>query len=972
MPAHFRRLLPLLFLSAATAAVAQREGGGPPADDPFQRPEAPVSSIGNYQSHALQGKVLTIRTTTGATVRVQPWFAPGAGFSGEAYRVDFYPSGSPAPRDSSISLRLQRPITAFSSAPGRGQAITQQPKLQQSAASLRVNPQPLGGLLEVLVQKSPLRISFMRGADTLLADAGGLYTRQANFATATGGAGVSFRLNPTEHLYGTGSRALPVDRRGRKLTLYNVAHYAYQNGDPQLNTNLPVVLSSRGYGLFFDNHAPGTFDLGATEPNVLRYDGEGLENLTYYLLVGEAPRPNQGSADVESQPFQQVLEAYTTLTGTQPLPPRWALGLIQSRFGYRTEAETEGIARKMRAGGFPIDGVVLDLYWFGGTKRQGDFAWDAPNFPNPMRMMRRLDSAGVKTILISEPYVMRTSRNDALVRSRGLVGRDQKGQPYTVESFWAGPATLLDMFRPATRQWMWEQYDRLKRDGVGGWWFDLGEPENQPFDMVYDGGTTRQIHNAYGQAWASILSENHYAKYPNERLFLLARSGWAGMQRHSVFPWSGDINRSWSGYQAQVPIMLGMGLSGVGYMHSDAGGFCVGPYDAELYTRWLQHSALSPILRPHGEGVPPEPVYYPEPYQSIVRRYVRLRYSLLPYLYTLAHDNTITGAPLARPMNYEHPTDERLANLNDQYLLGRDLLVAPVTQPGQRRRNVVLPTGTWADYHTGTPVRGGQTIGASAPLGDIPLLVRAGALLPMAQVGPNTTQAPTDTLYVRYYAAPGVKYSESKLYEDDGKNAQALAAEQYRRWALRANNTGTELQLTLGTELYPGKGYPNEPARRTVQWWIPRVAAAPTAATLNGQPLASSAWQYDAATRTLRINTLQQRGQNVELALRGVRLLPTETAQPDRSPVAFTLGAVADRSTNSGTEVQYQVHTPGQYAVQVRNAAGQVVRTLFADGTKPGERTLRWDTQNDQKQQVPAGVYYFEAQGQRQRILVMR
>jgi oligosaccharide 4-alpha-D-glucosyltransferase len=284
----------------------------------------------------------------------------------------------------------------------------------------------------------------------------------------------------------------------------------------------------------------------------------------------------------------------------------------------------------------------------------------------------------------------------------------------------------------------------------------------------------------------------------------------------------------------------------------------------------------------------------------------------------------------------------------------------------------VLPRGTWVDFSTGAPTRGQRTIGASAPLGQIPLLVRGGALIPMAPVGPNTAQASTDTLYVRYYATDAVRYSESKLYEDDGRNARSLPQEQFRRWALRANNTDAELQLTLGKELYSGNGYPGEPARRTVQWWIPRVAAAPASATLNGQPLASSAWQYDAATHTLRINTPQQRGQNVELALRGLRLLPAAAAQPDRTPVAFTLGAVSDRSTSSGTEVQYQVHTPGVYAVQVRDASGRVVRTLASDAASPGERRLRWDTRNDKQQPVPAGVYYFEAQGQRQRIVVMR
>ena len=196
---------------------------------------------------------------------------------------------------------------------------------------------------------------------------------------------------------------------------------------------------------------------------------------------------------------------------------------------------------------------------------------------------------------------MRTSRNDSLVRTLGLVGTTARRQPYTVGSFWAGPASILDVFKPETRAWLWAQYSHLHDQGAAGWWSDLGEPENHPEAMRHVAGPTRAVHNAYGQAWASIFSERYAQEYPEERLFNLARSGWAGLQRHSVFPWSGDINRSWSGYQAQVPVMLGMGQGGVGYMHSDAGGFCVGPIDSELYTRWLQMASLCPILRPHGE-----------------------------------------------------------------------------------------------------------------------------------------------------------------------------------------------------------------------------------------------------------------------------------------------------------------------------------------------------------------------------------
>ncbi|UOQ71942.1 TIM-barrel domain-containing protein [Hymenobacter cellulosilyticus] len=740
MHSSFRRagVLLGLFLSSLPG-VAQRESGGPPSQDPFARQESagPRQGLGNYQSHSYRNGILTIKSTNGGTLRIRPW-------NESIVRVEYFPKGQSVQEIPSVSV-VQPPSSRLNLSCSPGCDGPPSPELlarygKDFCSRVLVSPTDIRVKMacpgEVVIQKIPLRISYRRDAEVLVADAAGAF-QQLPQNGISGGVGISFRLTPDEHLYGTGSRALPLDRRGQKLTLYNEAHYGYQNGEPTLNVTLPTVVSSRGYMLFFDNHAPGKLDLGATEKNTLEYRAENLGSLAYFIIAGDS--------------YAAVLDRYTWLTGRQPLPPRWGLGLIQSRFGYKTEQEMLQTARRMRQADFPLDALVLDLYWFGGTTRQGDFRWQPQQFPNPKRLLSRLDSSGVKTILISEPYVMRTSLNDSLVRSQDLVGRDAAGKPYTVQSFWAGPATLLDMFRPAARQWLWQQYDRLKQDGVGGWWSDLGEPENQPADMFYNPGPTRKIHNAYGQAWASILQDGYIQHYPQERLFNLARSGWAGMQRNSVFPWSGDVSRSWSGLQAQVPIMLSMGMGGVGYMHSDAGGFAGSNTDSELYTRWLQMASFGPIMRPHGV-VAPEPYWYPEPYRSIVRRYAHLRYELLPYLYTLAWENSETGTPLARPMNYGPtsrvtlpvPTNVRsatpqpltpeeqaagfteeggdwswnlkassswglarltarqrqevranntasLANVNDQFLLGSELLVAPVLQPGQRRRNVVLP-----------------------------------------------------------------------------------------------------------------------------------------------------------------------------------------------------------------------------------------------------------------------------------------
>ncbi|MBF9220168.1 DUF5110 domain-containing protein [Hymenobacter sp. BT662] len=786
---------------------------------------------------------------------------------------------------------------------------------------------------------------------------------------------VRFRLAPGERLYGTGSRALPLDRRGYRLELYNQAHYGSQNNEPNLNITLPTVLSSRGYMLFFDNHAPGYLDLGKADKNLLEYGGENLTALSYFVITGR----NQA----------EILERYTALTGRQPLPPRWALGLIQSRFGYKTDVEMQQVAARMRREGFPLDALVLDLYWFGGTTRQGDFAWDRSKFPDPAGMMNRLNQQGVKTVLISEPYVMRTSRNDSTVRTLGLVGTTAAGRPFTVGSFWAGPASILDVFKPQTRDWLWGYYKKLHQEGAAGWWSDLGEPENHPADMQHVAGSARAVHNAYGQRWASILTEGYARDFPEERVFNLARAGWAGMQRNAVFPWSGDINRSWSGYQAQVPVMLGMGQGGVGYMHSDAGGFCVGGIDPELYTRWLQMASLCPILRPHGEGVPPEPYYYPDPYKSSVRNAVRLRYQLLPYLYTLAWQNATKGAPLVRPLDFstEYPepsprtgpppaaTDDQ----NSQYLLGPNLLVAPVLHPSQRRRNVRLPAGNWIDFYTNHTYAGDRTVGVPAPLAHAPLLVRAGAFLPMTAYRPSTALYRPDTLLLRYYPDPSASESEFTMYDDDGHSAQALARRQYETLTARGFCTPAQTDIILSSN---GE-YPGQPVFRYLRLLVQRVAAPPTAIFFDEKPVPAEGYSYNPATHELEVHFLMNAGVSVRLS--GLKIL-TETA-PDAGPDALTLEAPDARSFGpGGTTLHYTRHPPTTPTVDIRpdrhnpkletstvrvaaalrivNSRGQLVFTEILSN-EPGPHTLRWDARN-----AAPGVYTAEVEGQHQRLIV--
>ena len=967
---------PALFLLTAAlltqAASAQRVADDPAARDPFRKRAVPARVVpaGRYASHLRVGNTLRIKTTDGSTLQLIPW---GKG----VVRLDYFAPGRAPEADSSISV-VQTPQDNYRDTNASCRPGCDGPPSQEVLAkygrdycagiAVEANRITYGiDCLSIEIDKATLQVTIRDLNTGVLTMAESPFRREAappTPATApeAGGVGVRFRLAPGEHLYGTGSRALPLDRRGYRLELYNQAHYASQNGEQNLNLALPTVLSSRGYMLFFDNHAAGFLDLGKTEADVLEYGGEALNALSYYVITGR----DQG----------EILNRYTALTGRQPLPPRWALGLIQSRFGYKSDQEMYRVAERMRREDFPLDALVLDLFWFGGIKQQGDLAWDRAHFPDPAGMMRRLRQEKVKTILISEPYVMRASRNDSTVRTLGLVGTEATGLPYTVASFWAGPASILDMSKPRTRRWLWDHYQPLHDQGVAGWWSDLGEPENHPEAMHHINGPARQIHNGFGQSWAGIFSENYQKRYPQERLFNLARSGWAGVQRESVFPWSGDINRSWSGYRAQVPGMLGVGQGGVGYMHSDAGGFCVGGIDPELYTRWLQMASLCPILRPHGEGVPPEPYYYPNPYKSAVRAATHLRYELLPYLYTLAWLNTTTGAPLVRSMNYgrQYPVvssqtagyDDQPPTTdyqNEQYLLGPDLLVAPVLNPGQRRRNVLLPSGSWIDYRTNQTYPGGRTVGVVAPLAHAPLLVRAGAFIPTTAYRRSTDLYQPDTLLLRYYPDPRATESEFTMYDDDGHSAKALTEKKYETLTMRGFYSSTQTDVLLNSN----GDYPGQPVFRLLRLLVQRVAAPPTAIYLDGQLAPAEGWTYRPETHELEVHFLMNAGTAV--SMRGLRLLTAPL--PDLDPDVLTLEAPNDRAFGpGGTTLHYARHTPGgPDQLRIRNAQGQLVRTLpLAQTTGPHE--LKFDAQDAAGRALPEGVYWAEVAGQHQRLIV--
>ncbi|WKD50297.1 glycoside hydrolase family 31 protein [Microbulbifer spongiae] len=660
------------------------------------------------------------------------------------------------------------------------------------------------GSLSAVIHKAPFHIEYLRGQERLLSEESGF------FATDTL-RGFRFALTPGEKLLGGGERVLGMDRRGQRLPLYNRAHYGYTTQSPQMYFSLPAVVSSNKYLLLFDNSATGTLDLGASEKNILQF--EAVAGRTAYIVVA-------------GDTYPQLLENYVNVTGRQPLPPRWALGNFASRFGYHSEAEVRATVDKFSEENFPLDAVVLDLYWFGPDIKghMGNLAWDKKAFPAPEKMMADLKAQGINTILVTEPFVLSTSARWQEAVAGNALAKNLAGGPKRFD-FYFGNTGLIDVFSKDGRDWFWNIYDGLLEQGVSGWWGDLGEPEVHPADTVHAIGMADEIHNAFGHTWAQLLYERQTEKYPERRPFIMMRAGFAGSQRYGMIPWTGDVAREWGGLQPQVELALGMGLLGFGYTHSDLGGFAGGEtFDRELYIRWLQYGVFQPVYRPHAqEHIPSEPVFHDRRTRDILRKYIKLRYRLLPYNYTLAFENSRTGMPLMRPLFFENENDPSLFDINDTYLWGKDFLVAPVVEADVATVAVTLPGGTWFDYWNDTRYSGDRAL-VPVDLDTIPVLVRAGAFIPTIGDINTSRDYSSKSLTLDYYAHASAPVSSRYIYEDDGKTANAFAQGKFEKLHFSAHRIAGGLTFSFKRE---GDGYTGMPASRTVTLKIHNWQQAP-------------------------------------------------------------------------------------------------------------------------------------------------
>jgi alpha-glucosidase (family GH31 glycosyl hydrolase) len=565
----------------------------------------------------------------------------------------------------------------------------------------------------------------------------------------------SFTFAGEQHFYGLGQGGASLDRLGTARQLWNtqIGH------GPGSDMSVPLLISNRGYALFFDNPADAVLSVGRSDDGVrIVYTAETGPLVWYFLYGGD---------------MRGVMREVASLLGAAPLPPRWALGFLQSTRHFDDTAELRQLPRTIRERRIPCDGLIyLSSYGeaHGWNRGVGHLEWQPTLWPDPGSVLDEARQQHFEIITHEYPVLHEASPLFAEAEARGYLlasGYERATGPARPPANYREGQRHIDFSNPTVRQWWWAAHRSLVRLGVAGWWLDGGE--GPPSSAKLHAGDSALLHNVYDRFRHQAFAEGEAADRPETRVFLLCRSGAPGMQRFGASCWSGDINDDFATLEAQVPLGLNTGLSGVPYWGTDAGGFFHPiPETGELYARWFQLAAFSPIFRSHGwvwrEHVP---WAHGAEVEAICREYAELRYRLLPYTYTLAWQAHTQGLPLMRPLVLNYPDDPRVWTLGYEYLWGDDLLVAPVTREGATAWTVYLPEGAWYDFWTGVRHEGPGGITVEAPLARLPLHVRAGAIIPLAPVMQHTAERALDEVTLLIYPS---EVSRFEMYEDDGRS----------------------------------------------------------------------------------------------------------------------------------------------------------------------------------------------------------
>ncbi|WP_327053972.1 alpha-xylosidase [Halomicrococcus gelatinilyticus] len=557
--------------------------------------------------------------------------------------------------------------------------------------------------------------------------------------------GTAFGLAPDEKLYGAGEQFVEFDRRGRELDLWHEEPLGTET--PRAYKNVPFHLSTKGYGMLVDTTARVHYDFGksSTASASVSVDDDVFAFVFFY-----------GPA------FTDVLQRYTALTGRPSRPPKWSFGTWMSRLGYESREQLEAVAARLREEAIPCDVLHLDPFWM-RDRSSTDLEWDTDQFPDPEEMIAGLDDDGFHLSLWEHPHVPVGTDAFETGAEEDYFVTDGTGKPYVMDHTCQGDyrGALVDFTDPDAVEWWKDEHRRLLAMGVDVFKTDYGE--YVPEDAVFANGRSgRSMHNLYPYLYNEAVYETVAEVNGAEEAVVWGRSAWTGSQRFPMH-WGGDPQTTWNGMAAALRGGLSASLSGIAFWSHDIGGFRGTPSDA-LYARWAQFGLLSSNARCHGT-TPREPWAFGEDVLDLFRRYARLRYSLLPYVYTYAEIAARTGLPVVRPLVLEYQDDPATHRLDTQYLLGSDLLVAPVFQEAGTC-DVYLPDGEWVDFWTEERHPGGQYVTVDAPLETMPLFVRAGGVIPRREPT-QTVVAGTPEDLTFYGVLDDAGEAGGRFYDDD-------------------------------------------------------------------------------------------------------------------------------------------------------------------------------------------------------------
>jgi alpha-glucosidase len=675
--------------------------------------------------------------------------------------------------------------------------------------------------VEAIVHRSPLLIEF-RDARThelinadqqpMTYDAKGTLASMMFDPKAGMFVAAAKKLGFDEHFYGLGEKAARLDKRRGSFVNWNSDTPGYTEGKDPIYQTIPFYIGlerGRAYGIFFDNSYRSYFNFGQNSQERVWFGAEGGE-MNYYFFYGPS--------------LKKILSRYTELTGKMPMPPLWALGNQQSRWSYYPETMVEQVVREYRQRDLPLDVIHLDIDYMNGYRV---FTWNTKRFPNPKELTEKLAKQGVKVVTIVDPGVKYQPPRSEQTEAKGSPELGSQDDHYYVfdqglrknyfqhrangdlfvPRVWPGESAFVDYTLPEARRWWGDLHRAYTENGVAGIWNDMNEPsdfvdqtgKNQIDVVSYDEGeksTHAKNRNVFALLMARATYEGLERLRPNQRPYIITRAAYAGIQRYSTM-WTGDTNSTWEALALNIPMFTTLGLSGEPFVGSDVGGF-IGRGNGELLVRSYEISFLAPFCRNHKviDGYDQEPWRFGQYYEEIIRKYLKLRYQLLPFLYTTLEEAHRTGVPLFRPVVLNYQDDPNTYNLDDEFMIGNDLLVAPVVKPDVTERSVYLPTGLWYDYWTNKKYQGGTTIRVSAPLETVPMFVRAGAIIPMGPAMNYVGEKRFDPVTFAIYLDDNGSASAT-LYEDDGVSP-AYKEEGFRRTKVSVGNVAGSSIVTIG------------------------------------------------------------------------------------------------------------------------------------------------------------------------------